>query len=206
MGFLKGSMTFRRYYVDGEVPTDFIERFQERLHEFSFKVRPGEGSKLEHMGWTLIHNLLDSDFSNLESWYIEPHILAMMRLDVKTVPSNLFRATLDQRCSRWCENNSKERCPSRVKTDLKDILNAEMLSQTLPRVKTVEWYWELELNQVFVHNISESMNERFRGLFYDTFGLNLSLYSPLSLLDGHPSVSTKLEACGVSDLQVIWED
>lgn len=206
MGFLKGGLTFRRYTVNGEIPSDFRERYQQQLTEQAFAVRPGEGSKLEYVGWTTIHNLLDVDFSNPDRWFIEPHILGMMRLDVKTVPNNLFRAMLEQRCQDWCENNSKERCPARVKAEIKDILKAELISQSLPRVKTVEWCWDLQLNHVYVHNTSESMNERFKNLFYDTFGLTLSPFSPLALLDSCPDVALRLEHTGLSELQVIWED
>ena len=206
MGFLKGGLTFRRYSVNGEVPSDFRERYQQRLTEHAFAVRPGEGSKLEYVGWTTIHNLLDVDFTNMDRWFIEPHILGMMRLDVKTVPNNLFRAMLERRYQDWCETHSKERCPSRVKSEIKDILKAELIAQSLPRVKTVEWCWDLQLNHVFVHNTSESMNERFRNLFYDTFGLTLSAFSPLSFLDAHQEISARLEHSGLSELQVIWEE
>lgn len=206
MGLLKGSMTFRRYTVNGEVPTDFRERYQQLFTDNAFAVRPGEGSKLEYTGWTTVHNLLDSDFSNLSQWFVEPYILAMFRLDVKTVPNNLFRAMTEEKCQEWCNAHNKERCPASVKSEIKDVLKSELLQKTLPRIKTVEWCWDLQQNQLFVHNVSETMNERFRTFFYHTFGMTLTPYSPLSLLDSVPETALKIEQCGLSELQLFWED
>ena len=72
---------------------------------------------------------------------------------------------------RLVRDTQQEHCPSGVKQKSKDILKAELISQKFTRVKTVEWCWDLQLNHVYVHNTSESMNERFKSLFYDTFGL-----------------------------------
>ena len=154
------------------------------------------------MGWTTVNNLLDTDFSVTDNWLYDRYIIAQLRIDKKVLPANLFRAHLEKRMEDWCKAKDQKRCPAQVKAELKDLLTAEMLSKTLPRVKAIEFCWNIVDGWVFLHNNSDSVNERFLKLFFETFGLELQPASPLDFLVETPQTLRKLEIAGVSDLSM----
>ena len=68
MSLFKGGLTARRYRVIGEVPADFRTSYQAQLEEFAFHEPTSALHDGESAGWTQIHNLLDTDFSDLNRW------------------------------------------------------------------------------------------------------------------------------------------
>ena len=120
MGILKGSMTVRRYSVMGDLPRDYGHVFHEKLQTHAFQSSSMLSGKDEISGWTLVRNLLDTDFGNIDQWLCEHYIIAMMRVDKRNLPANLFRAHYEQRCEEWCSNHDRKHCPARIKEEIKD--------------------------------------------------------------------------------------
>jgi DNA recombination-dependent growth factor C len=199
MSLFKGGLTARRYRVIGEVPSDFRTSYQTQLEEFSFHEPTSALHDGESSGWTQIHNLLDTDFSDINKWLYNHYLVASLRVDKKVLPGKLFAAHLDKRCQGWCRSNGKERCPARVKAELKETLTQEMLLKTLPRVQTFEFCWNIVDGYVLFLSTSESANDRFRTLFRNTFNIVLAPFSPLDFLADQPEIAAALESQGISD-------
>lgn len=200
MGILKGMMTVRRYNVLGDIPQNYGHEFHEKLQEHAFQSSSFLSGKEEIVGWTLLKNLLETDFSDIDQWLCMHYITAMMRVDKRNVPSNLFRAHFEQRCAEWCENHDKKHCPARIKEEIKDKLRFELISKSLPKVSTVEFCWNVKNQYLLVHNTSDSMNDRFITLFYETFGLQLELSSLTDFISDDTVLQGQLERCGATDL------
>jgi DNA recombination-dependent growth factor C len=199
MGLFKGSLTARRYRVLGDVPKSFRESFTDSLqtnafHEPMFVTYDGE-----IVGWTLVQNLLLTDFTDLNNWLFNHYLVAALRIDKKTVPSKLFQAHYQQRIQQWCDEQKRERCPSKIKAEIKEALTHEMMLKTLPRVQHYEFCWNVVDNWVIFLNTADSANDKFRTLFRNTFGLVLVPISPLDLLTDLPELSLSLESVGISD-------
>lgn len=199
MGIMKGAMTVRRYRVAGEVPEDFRTTYVEAFHEHAFMPPASAAHKEEVVGWCRIQNLLETDFEVLNHWLMGQYIVAAMRVDKKVLPAKLFRAYLDQRCQEWCTEQGRDRIPSGTKSEIKDLLEQEMLAKTLPRVAVTEFCWNVVDGWVLLHNTSDKTNDRFRTLFRNTFGLVLEPFSPLEFLMAQPELSAELEAAASSD-------
>ena len=191
MGFLKGSMTLRRYEVIGEPADDFIERYGRALQNKAFAGSLNIAYEAEHSGWATLHNFLDTDFSSPEKWHFGGYILANLRVDKKKVPSKIYRARVQLACAEWLRQNEgtgeaagpeANKVPSRIRKEIKDQISAELLTRTLPSVRTVEWCWNLVDGYCLFHNTSDGINELFQTSFYETFGLVLSPSSPVDLL------------------------
>lgn len=206
MGLFKGALTVRRLQVIGDVPDDFRERYAEALREHAFHEPTSALHAEESAGWTLVHNLLDTDFSNMNRWLYNHYLVAALRVDKKVLPGKLFSAYLDKRVSEWCQANQRERCPARVKTELKETLTQEMLVKTLPRVQIFEFCWNIVDGWVIFLNTSESAIDRFRTLFRNTFGLTLAPFSPLDFLTDLPDIAQRLQAQGISDYRPAEDD
>lgn len=206
MGILKGALSVRRYRVDGEPPEDFRERYIEAMEAHAFRDPPSAGHKEERAGWVQIHNLLDTSFLDVNRWLYNQYAIFALRVDKKVLPAKLFRAHLEKRVAAWCEENKRERCPASVRTELKEALELEMLGKTLPRVALFEVGWNINDGYVLFHNQSELANDRFRKLFYRTFGMQLIPYDPLDMVADLTEVAEALASSGASDLRVFEAD
>ncbi len=201
MGILKGALSVRRYRVEGSLPEGWRETYAEALDAAAFREPQSATRKEESVGWVQYHNLLDTGFAEVSKWLYNHYALFQLRVDKKTLPAKLFRAHLDKRVRAWCEEHQRERCPSKVKGELKEALELEMLQQTLPRVATYEVCWNTNDGWVLFHNASETVNELFRKSFYRTFGFVLVPFDPLEYVADRPEQLDALASSGASDLR-----
>lgn len=192
MGMLSGAMSVCRFRVVGEVGEGFREDFRDRLQEFAFKEPPHDVGKEEVEGWVQVHNLLDADFSDFNRWLYNEYALFALRVDKKRLPAKLFAATLEKRCEAWKAERDLERIPASMKAELKDALEAEWLTRTLPSVATTEAVWNLQEGWLILHGMSEAVIERFRVRFFRTFGRRLLPWSPLDYCEDPDTVDTLL--------------
>jgi len=199
MGLFKGSLTTRRYRVIGDVPDDFRDSFRDSLENNAFHEPLSATHEGEIVGWTLIQNLLQTDFSDINKWLFNHYLVAALRVDKKVLPSKLFGAHLELRVVEWCAQHNRDRCPSKVKAELKEALTQEMLLKTLPRVQHYEFCWNIVDGWVIFLNTSDGVNDKFRTLFRNTFGLVIAPLSPLDLIEDTPEIAAALESKGVSD-------
>lgn len=201
MAILSGAMTVRRFRVVGEAHENLVETYRERLQEYAFRERPIEaGNKEEQQGWVLAHNLLDADFGQTERWLYNQYAVFSLRVDKKTLPANLFRATVEKRCEAWCRENEVTRCPKAVRTQIKDDLEVEWLKRAFPRVAVTEACWNINDGYLLLHSLSTTAGDRFQKLFYRTFALKLAPWSPLDWV-GNSEVTSELLSIGPTHLQ-----
>ena len=184
MGILSGALTVRRFKVAGSVPDGWRETYRTKLDEFAFRDRPIEQMKEELEGWVQIHNLLDTSFQDHNRWLYNQYAIFALRVDKKSLPAKLLKATLEKRCEAWAAEKGAERCPPSVKKQLREELEHEWLKRTLPRVAVTEACWNVSEGWLLLHSLSESSADRFRKRFLRTFGLKLVPHSPLDWLPG----------------------
>lgn len=199
MGILKGALSGRRYTVQGTVPDDFRTRYVEALNANAFREPLSPLHQEEVHGWCQHGNLLDTTFDDLNQWLYNSYAHLGLRFDKKTLPDKLFQAHLKKRIADWCAEKSRERCPSAVKQELKQLLTTEMLQQTLPTVNTTEIVWNTQEGWVFLASTSETVSDTFRKLFYRTFGLVAVPFSPGEVLSSE--LLNILNASGAPDLR-----
>lgn len=201
MGILSGSMSVRRYRAAGTVPDDFRTVYADALADHAFREPREWNPGVEAVGWCQIHNLLDTEFDDLNQWLYNEYVVAALRIDKKSLPTKLLKAHLDKRVAEWCQENQQRKAPARIKADIKEQLEREMLERTLPRVATHEFCWNLVEGHVLFHNTSDRVNDAFRQAFRHTFGIALLPWSPLDFLADDPATAAALEVQGLSDLR-----
>ena len=208
MGLLKGMLTAARFRVDGDLPTDWRERYRDGLLDQAFREPVVRTKGEETEGWVEIHNLLDSDFANHNRWLYHPWALFSLRVDKKRLPANLVRATLEKRCQAWCEERETTSCPAAVRSELKSALEEEWFARMLPTVQVTDVGWNVADKTVLVGSLAEGTLARVRKRFFQTFGLRLVPWSPLDILDDKQQVDALLgsspEAWGPLSEQGDW--
>lgn len=205
MGLMTGAMSIRRFHVMAPPPKMFEVEYVDAFQDHAFRSTTDVLSEEIRCGWSTIHNLLDQDFSDSERWYVEPYIYAQMRIDKKTVPSNYFRAKVKLKEEEWCVANNKEKAPAKVRRDIKESVKNDLLSKTLPKVKTVEFCWNVRESYLILHSTSRNVNEQFIKLFFETFGIGLELFYP-SLFVADDRARAKIESAHVSDMTFTGDD
>lgn len=186
MAILKSQLAARRYSVRGEVPPDWTARFEERLDACRFVDPLSPIYKEPRIGWANMENWLDTDFSDRGAWLAEPIVYFTLRTDEKKLPPT-FRKHLAKREKAWCQANNRERCPASVRTEIKELLEVEMLAHVQPKTTAVEVVWDVLGGWLLFGHVSDTPNDRFRKLFRATFQ-ELGLEAvPASLLESQPS-------------------
>lgn len=193
MGILGGAMTVRRFRVVGDIPEGFKEVYRDRLEEFAFHDPPNDVGKEETEGWVQVHNLLDTSFQDTNRWLYNNFAVFALRVDKKSLPAKLFNAHVTKRCEAWCTEHQVERCPTAVKKEIKDSLEADWLKRALPRVGVTECCWNMTEKYLLLHSLSEGQADRFRKRFLRTFNLKLQPWSPLDWLASKEHVEGLLE-------------
>ncbi len=201
MGILKGGLSVRRYRAEAP-PEDFRDRYIVALEDNAFREPLTETHKEQRVGWVQVHNLLDTSFLDTNKWLYNQYAVFALRVDKKVLPAKYFQAHLQKRCEGWCAANNRERCPSKVKAELKEALEFEMLQKTLPKVATYEVAWNVAEGWVLFHNQSEVPNDTFRKLFHRTFGMALVPFDPLDFVGDRPELVDGLVSSGASDLRM----
>ena len=189
MGLLTSRLTARRFVVGDELPDDYRESYRERLNEFAF-VEPPNVTAEEVEGWTHIDDMMDSDFTDFNKWYVGEWMLFALRIDKRTLPAAKFRAELKVRCQAWCEERGVERCPASVRSELKELLEQEWLPRQMPKTTLHEIAWNIHSDMLYLSTHAEGVGDRVRKRFFRTFGRRLSPMPPMfwvedaSLRDG----------------------
>ncbi|MCG6534727.1 MAG: DNA recombination-dependent growth factor C, partial [Syntrophales bacterium LBB04] len=62
MGLLKGTFSFSRYCIAGDLPAKFNDFIDERLKKYSFMNIIVQASE-KSIGWTSLENVLDNEFT-----------------------------------------------------------------------------------------------------------------------------------------------
>lgn len=193
MGILSGAMTFRRFRVEGELPSAWREVVRERLAEMAFREPVGGARDEELEGWVRIDDLLDTGFTDPNGWLVHPWVVFALRVDKKSLPRNLVKATVAQQVRAWCLERGVERCPASERKRMLEELEDAWYARQLPRVQLVEVAWNVVEGFALIGTTGERMTDRVRTRFHRTFGLELHPWSPVESLS-EPGLAASLLA------------
>lgn len=173
--------TARRFLVPA-VPEDFRDRYIEALTANAFTLPLSEVHKEERIGWVEVARPLKTDFDDVNRWLFNQYAVFALRVDQKRIQGSRLAAELDVRVQDWCAANKRERCPSKVKAEIKEQLEAEMLLKTIPKMSTYAVIWNVAEGWLTIACTSTTRLDTFRKLFHRTFGLALTPADPLDLV------------------------
>lgn len=186
MGALQGNLTYKLFYVDGEIE-DF-QAFQAELvarvqHRAFAPLDPDEEDE-ERTGWVPVETPLVVEF-DLHKVLYDHFINLTMRQDKYAVPGGLLRAhiakaerdLLDQKRAQD-PTNARTRLSKYERDEVRDNVNRQLKRQSLPKMSVLDMSWDLRSKRVRFWSQSNKMCELFQGLFEDTFGLKLVPANP----------------------------
>lgn len=182
MGALSGSITATSYFVGGELPSDFRDRYIEALGKLRFKEIEIASDQEESLGWVNVADPFDTEFDlNKVLW--NDYLLFTLRHDSIRIPPAILKLYLKRELAEYLTQTGKERASKAEQEEVRDHLVKQLRKRVLPAIKTYDVVWNIQRQRLWLFTTNKRVNEVFQEVFSDTFELPLIPKSPYALLE-----------------------
>ncbi|HSW45673.1 MAG TPA: hypothetical protein VLM89_08885 [Phycisphaerae bacterium] len=180
MGFASGTVTFKRFAVQGKAPKAAGENLIECLSEHAIDADSVQTADRTVYGWITGEHLLDTRF-DLAKNAVADGLFFGLRIDTNKPPADLVRS--------YCRMNEQAMLQAKGRDFLSKAERREAREKALAeadkearkgvfrRMKQVPVFWDLKRGEVYLGGAGPSVVEHFMMLFQTTFDLSLA---PLS--------------------------
>ena len=177
MPALRGSLTYARFFVEGELPDDFRERFMKAIRLRAMKPLEPDEEELERSGWAKIGEPFVVDLAYDDVFFNE-YVNLGFRTDRWVIPGPVLKTRVKEAEAAYLEKKGRERLSKKEKAELKLMVTKKLRRHLSPATRSVDLSWAVGEGVVrfFTHanNPAAAMMERFK----KTFGLELIPESP----------------------------
>lgn len=177
MGAFSGSMSYKLFFVQGDLPAEWKDAFFERIAFRAFTDLSPDDEDEQAYGWVQIERPLSKEFP-VHGVLFNDYLNLGFRRDAYSIPAELFKAQLAEVQREFMVQNSVERLTRMQREDLKVLVRNDLKRRTLPSLKVTDMSWNLTRGEVRFWSQSTKLCELFQGYFEDTFGLKLMPASP----------------------------
>lgn len=176
MGLLKGTWTFTRYRVLGNLPEQFNSFVDEGLKKHAFSGSLGN-IREKNLGWTSLENILDTDFT-FSKYQLGNCLIFSLRIDRRLVPPALLKLSVMEAEKQYLAETGKKRLYRQEKDEITEKIRKGLIEKALPIPSFYEICWSLSRNMVIFGSHSEKITEDFLKLFKETFQITLIPFLP----------------------------
>jgi hypothetical protein len=174
MGFESGALTFRRFAVVGDSPSQVNEKLLERVAEHALV--PGEfGVEEVEYGWSGARHIFDSEFS-FENNVFADCLFFALRTDTNKVPGAVKRAYTLMEESAVAKGNPSGFISKQQKKDARETVRqkveSDMKEGKFRRSKLIPLLWDLS-NGIVYSAASGGNFEKLAEIFNRTFKCDL---------------------------------
>lgn len=180
MGALFGTLTYKIFYVQDDLPEKWQDDFLASIRHRAFEPLSPESEDEEHYGWVPIDTPLRVEF-DAHTVIFDHFINLGLRQDKYAIPSALLKAHIQQAEREYLVEHKKERLTKFEKEDIKAMVRKKLKERSLPKMGVTDMSWDLRSGRVRFWSQSKNTCELFQGLFTDTFGLNIVPSNPYIL-------------------------
>ncbi|HEX4336641.1 MAG TPA: hypothetical protein VH062_12050 [Polyangiaceae bacterium] len=180
MPALKGSLTYTRLFVDGDLPKDFRDAFTKSIRLRAMKPLTPDEEAPERSGWCTLGEPFDVEPDYDDVFYNE-YLNLGYRTDKWVIPSALLRAKVREAEAALLGRKGRERLSRQEKTELKELVVKRLRKQLAPATRVVDLSWSLDEGIVRFFSQSERSILAMSDLFHRTFGLKLVEEAPYTL-------------------------
>ncbi|MFU8804979.1 MAG: hypothetical protein ACNA8W_14295 [Bradymonadaceae bacterium] len=177
MGARHGTLTYKMFYVQGEIEDGWKEHYLQQIIKNAFEPLTPDGEAEAADGWVPIDRPLHPDF-DLYSVLYDHFINLGFRQDKYMIPAALLKAHVEEGEREYRLQNGKERLSKFEKEDIKTMVKRKLKEKQLPRMKVVDMSWDMRAGRVRFWSQSNNLCELFQEFFEDTFGLKLQPANP----------------------------
>ncbi len=177
MTALRGSLTYARFFVTGDVPQDLAGASQKRIRAAASQPLVADEDVNERHGWCSIEDPMDTDLDH-EKVFFNEYVCLGLRIDRWVVPKPLLNAHLRDAEAALLEKKGLEKLGRKAKADLKLFVLKKLRKNLLPVTKSVDFVWNVNTGVARFFSQSAKIHLLVQELFEKTFRLKLVPESP----------------------------
>ena len=178
LGALKGSISYSKHFVRGDLAEDFRDAFVESIRLRAF--RPlGLDDDEPRVGWCSIEDSLDCDLDHGKVYY-NAYLNLGLRIDRWQIPGPLFKAHFAEAERERLAKRGRDKLGKKEKEELAAAVSRRLREQIVPTMKVVDLSWNLDAGVVRFWSQSPRLCEALGELFEATFGVDLVPESPFT--------------------------
>jgi recombination associated protein RdgC len=189
LGALRGSISYSKHYVRGDLPGDFRDTFVENLRLRAFRPLGLEDDE-PRVGWCSVENPLDCELDHGKVFF-NNYLNLGLRVDRWQIPGPLFKAHFAEAERERLAKRGRDKLGKKEKEELAATVSRRLRKQLVPVMKVVDLSWNLDTGVVRFWNQSPRLVETLGEIFEATFSLGLVPESPftaaarIGLADAH---------------------
>ena len=190
MGIRKGTLSFSRYRLIGDLPDHFPAFFDERIRRHAFQTVWRTADE-KAAGWTGLEDPLDTDFP-YASYAQGRYLLFSLRVDRKSVAPSLLRLRIMEAERSKLAETGQKKLYREQREAIRDATRLELLGKSLPVPSFFETCWSVPDNRLYFCSLSDKVFEELQELFRDSFQLTLCPFVPWDTQSPHPPSAARV--------------
>lgn len=176
MGFLKGSASFVRFSVEGELPENALDFIADRVVAFSFRDIDDTYDEYS-IGWVSILNMFDSQFQ-YASYAAGDYITLALRMDERKVSSAILKKVIQKEEERVRLEKELPKLSRSMKVEIKDRIRTELMRKAIPIPTVFELCWSLSDSTLIFFSTNKKAQAILEDYFKESFGLLIKQQIP----------------------------
>jgi len=177
---LRGSLTYARFFVAGDVPEDFREKYMRAIRLRAMKPIEPDDEELERSGWCKVGEPFEIELRYEDVFYNE-YVNLGLRTDKWRLPASILKQRLREAEAAYLEKKGRERLGRAEKTELKEVVSRKLRKQTSPATRMIDLSWSMNEGVVRFFSHAEKAGAQMMEIFTKTFGLRLVPEAPYTL-------------------------
>lgn len=171
MGLFRGAMTYRRFFVRGEIdatPEELVEAIGLRTFR---PLDPSEDLD-ERAGWCACDNPFHLE-PGYEDVFLGDYVNLGLRVDTWRIPRSLLRAELRDAERSVLAQSGEAKLSRAKKKNLEAVIKARLRRKLIPSMRSYELSWHRHTGELRFFCTSAKIIEHLVELFGKTFGCEL---------------------------------
>ena len=180
MPALKGSLTYTRYFVEGELPPGFQEKYLKAIRLRAMKPLEPDDEVSERSGWCRLGEPMETELG-FEDVFYNDYVNLGFRTDRWMIPGAMLRAKMREAETAYLQKKGRERLTRKERAELKELVSRKLRRQLAPVTRVVDVSWSLGEGILRFFSHAPKQGAFLEALFAKTFALKLVPEGPYTL-------------------------
>jgi len=176
MGLLKGTASFVRFSVLGELPENTLDFIADRVIAFSFQDIDDTYDEYS-IGWVSVLNMFDSQFQ-YASYAAGDYITLTMRIDERKVSPAILKKIVQKEEERVRQEKQLPKLSRSMKVEIKERVRTDLMRKAIPIPAIFELCWSLSDMTLLFFSTNKKVHAILEDFFKESFGLLLRQQIP----------------------------
>lgn len=169
MGLIKGSGSFVRFSVLGELPENTLDFIANRIAAFSFQDIDDTYDEYS-IGWVSVLNMFDSQFK-FASYAAGDYITLTLRIDERKVSPAILKKVIQKEEERVRLEKQLPKLSRSMKVEIKERVQVDLMRKAIPIPSVFELCWSLSDATLLFFSTNKKIHAVLEDFFKDSFGM-----------------------------------